>query len=206
MVCPMWCLYRSCSSDYDTFRRFFPGIDETKLFPQDVMHAEGDGILGEEAYQCFHVLIKVRKYFTLHRANFIIKCAPSELWSDGIPVRPIHSSILDGVKVAQAKRMRWTAAETHKFALASVQLFDHLVPPQEPVWQCWKLHVSYLQLVLQHSLTSQDIANMDKLIFEHQTMYQQVCVCVCEHAIHCPRRQLFHLSVSVCLCGACVLL
>lgn len=156
--------------------RFFPGVDETKLFPIDVMHAEGDGMLSEEAYQCFHVLCKVREYFTLQRLNFILRNAPDEMWPDGVAVRPIHSSVMDGLRVKRGMRMRWTAAETHKFARASVKLFDHLVPEDEIVWRCWKLHVSYLEIMLQPTLTTQDVALMDKLIFDHQTLYRQVCV------------------------------
>lgn len=159
--------------------RFFPGIDETKLFPVDLMHAEGDGMLGEESFQCFHVLIKIRNYFTLHEVNTIIKRAPTELWTDGVPVRPIHSSVCKGVKIQSGMRMRWTAAETHKFALASEALFDEHIPAEEPVWRCWKLHVQYLRIMLQDSFTAQDITLMDKLIFDHQTLYREV-----SHSVH----------------------
>lgn len=156
--------------------RFFPGIDETKLFPIDAMHAESDGVLGEECYQCFHVLIKRRQYFTLEEANRRIRQAPARLWTDdGIRVRELPTMVLEALRCGpMKKKILWTAAETQKFALVSCQIFDEIIPAHEPVWQCWKLHVSYLKIMLQHSFTAQDILLMDKLIFEHQTLFNKV--------------------------------
>lgn len=72
------------------------------------------------------------------------------------------------------KRARYTAAETHKFALASEELLSNVVPQTEPVWVCWMKHVEYLRVMLQESFTPQDIIKLDNLIFEHQTLFSKV--------------------------------
>lgn len=158
-------------------RRFIPGVDETVLFPIEGMHLEGDGVLGAEAYQVMYVLIRRRGYFTLQEANRRIKDAPPAVWKDGEPIRPIHHSVLKGQRGGKPladQRIRYTAAETHKFAFASVLLFDELIPSDEPVWECWKVHVAYLQIMLQSSFTSSDVILLDKLIYDHQRMYNEV--------------------------------
>lgn len=160
--------------------RFMPGVDETKLFPIEGMHLEGDGVLTAEGYQMLYMLIKKRGYFSLERANARIKNAPKSLWRDGVCIRPIHPSVLKGQKGGRPssdQRMRYTAAEMHKFAHASVSLFDDMIPNDEPVWQCWKVHVAYFELMLQPSFTFEDIILLDKLIFDHQTLYSQVYPC-----------------------------
>lgn len=144
------------------------------------MHLEGDGILGAEGYQVMYMLIRKRGYFTLQEANHRIKGAPKSIWApDGICIRPMHASVLKGQRGGKPLsdcRLRYTAAEVHKFAIASIGLFDDLVPEDEPVWLCWKKHVEYLHILLQSSFTSHDIVMLDKLIYDHQTMYNQASV------------------------------
>lgn len=154
-----------------------PGVDETALFPIEGMHLEGDGLLGAEAYQVMYVLIRKHGFFTLEQANARIRDAPESLWSDGMCIRPIHHSVLKGQKGGKPladQRMRYTAAEVHKFALASIDLFDDMIPSDVPVWECWKMHVAYLKILLQSSFTYHDIVTLDTLIYEHQTMYNKV--------------------------------
>lgn len=154
-----------------------PGVDETALFPIEGMHLEGDGVLSAEAYQVMYVLIRKHGFFTLQQANDRIREAPESLWSDGKCIRPIHHSVLKGQRGGKPladQRMRYTAAEVHKFALASIELFDRMIPSDVPVWECWKIHVAYLKILLQSSFTCDQIITLDKLIYDHQTMYNKV--------------------------------
>ena len=45
---------------------------------------------------------------------------------------------------------------------------------EDPVYMCLKLHVAYLRIMLRHCLTFDDIREMDKLIYKHQHLFEQV--------------------------------
>lgn len=213
--------------------RFFPGVKETMLLPIDVMHLEGDGLLGYELYYLMYILLR-RKYFTLEILNRRIANAPASVWTDGKRVRPMHSSVIKGAKNGRSegvcmhvvyiwmyptvlgmcahmlcaslclvcrpladKRARYTAAETHKFALASEALLNDLLPQTEPAWVCWLKHVEYLRVMLQDSFTPQDILKLDNLIFEHQTLFSKVRLVLVRYLM------LVVCCMHVCACSLC---
>ena len=88
--------------------KFFPQFDWVEMCIEDGMHLQADGLLQYLGYWTFHLLICKRKYFSLEQANKIIKDAPSSVWSDGIPPRPLDKNILKGAKVRPVpERPRW---------------------------------------------------------------------------------------------------
>jgi hypothetical protein len=100
---------------------YFPNFDITEMMVEDGMHLQADGLLQYLGYWVFHTLIVKRKYFTLKEANRAIASAPTTLWSDGIPPRPLHSHLLKGGKGGRPKssnKLRFTASQMMKFALA----------------------------------------------------------------------------------------
>lgn len=157
---------------------FFPGIDETKLFPQEAMHLEGDGLLAGEAYALLYIVIQRQKCITLEAVNSKIAHAPKGVWSgDGVPIRPIHPNVLIGARGQLPRpdgRIRFTASEMHKFALASNYLLGDLIPEDNIFFICWKLHVQYLKIMLQHVFNGKDIMLMDMLIYKHQELFSKV--------------------------------
>jgi hypothetical protein len=50
-----------------------------------------------------------------------------------------------------------------------------LCAQDDPIWICLKAHASYLRVMLQHSFTVDDILLLDKLIYEHQFIFEKAC-------------------------------
>ena len=136
------------------------------------------------------------------QVNDLIRAAPRTTWSDGARPPPLHSSMLKGTKKGMPKRagrLRYGAADMVKFAVASVDLFAHLVKPDDPVWVCWKAHVAYLkvsapsytnalhkfhvidvtctsQIMQRHAFTGATVEQLDKAIQHHQKLFLKACL------------------------------
>ena len=125
---------------------FVPGFNVAEKMPQDQMHAEGDGSLGVDGQLTLHDAICKRKLFSLETANKRLSSAPRSIWSDGKPPPPLHVTLKEHKR---GKRLRYSAADMGKFALASPQLFGDLFPPGDAIWGVWCAHVRRESLLLQ---------------------------------------------------------
>ena len=57
-----------------------------------------------------------------------------------------------------------TAGDMLRFAAHSIDLMLPLIKdPSDPLWQCWVVHVKYVRLLLQHSLTYAEILELDHI-------------------------------------------
>ena len=66
-----------------------------------------------------------------------------------------------------------TAGQMLTFARHSTQLFINLgVPPDDPAFQAWQTHMSLINLLMQHSLTPDEIQQIDQTIQSHQEQLQ----------------------------------
>ena len=62
-----------------------------------------------------------------------------------------------------------TAGQMLTFARHSTQLFINLgVPLDDPAFQAWQTHITLINLLMQHSLTPEEIQEIDKNILSHQ--------------------------------------
>ena len=62
-----------------------------------------------------------------------------------------------------------TASQTLTFALHSPQIFLDLgVDPDDPCFKAWLTHLSYLRLLMKHTLTYDEVILIDQLISQHQ--------------------------------------
>ena len=117
---------------------FVPGMDAATKIPQDQMHAEGDGSLSTDAQLTFHDAIFKRKLFSIETANKRLSSAPRSMWSDGHQPPPLHPTMQDHKR---GRRLRYSAADMGKFAIASLELFGDLFPPGDAIWSVWCAHV-----------------------------------------------------------------
>ena len=67
-----------------------------------------------------------------------------------------------------------TAGQMLIFARHSPAIFALLkVPATDPALECWLTHLTYLNILMQHEITQQDIINLEALIKSHQNQISQ---------------------------------
>jgi hypothetical protein len=162
----------------------FPHFDHTLMVPQDPMHGEGEGILKLEIAALILCIVKRREWgVTLDDIN---NAMYRYKWPGGAANRPSYftdgilkgtyppsDSTLTGSIPKAGCHVHMTAGDTFRFALHSVEVLGPLIAGHwdDPIWQCWLLHVHYLSLIMQHSISATQISLLDELIFKHQEAF-----------------------------------
>jgi hypothetical protein len=68
-----------------------------------------------------------------------------------------------------------TSGDMMQFALHSLAIFQALgVPDNNPALCCWRTHIEYFRLLLQHSLTDAEVLKIDALIYSHHTQLVEI--------------------------------
>ena len=171
-----------------------PHFDFLTCLPEDLMHDEYEGVVkGEVAHFIFYA-VRIQRYFTLDDLNRELDAYP---WPGGTrPVPYFTEGFLTGdtaAKVAdkKAKKARtevkkrevgdpqfvpkpgahvhMTAGQMATFTAHSPQIFLNLgVPADDPAFITWLDHCQYLNLLMQHSISIEELSEIDRLIQEHQ--------------------------------------
>ena len=176
------------------FIRCGPYFDFLQCVPEDLMHDEAEGILkGEVAHFIFYCT-RIKEYFELDDLNRQLD--QYQFPGRGKPVPYFTEGFLTGdtaTKVAAKKaktqkteptkkevgdpryvpkpgaHVHMTAGQMLTFALHSPQIFrDVGVPADDPALLCWLDHMEYLRLLMKHSITQEEVLEIDRLITKHQ--------------------------------------
>ena len=176
------------------FTRCSPHFDFLQCVPEDLMHVEYEGIIkGELAHFLFYC-VRVKEYFGLDALNRHLDMYPFP--GGGKPVPYFTEGFLTGdtaAKVATKKakkakteaparetgdpkfvpkpgaHVHMTSGQMRTFALHSPHIFrDVGVPADDPAFQCWLDHMQYLRLLMQHSISLEEVQEIDRLITKHQ--------------------------------------
>ena len=163
--------------------------------PEDLMHNECEGILKAEAAHFIFYCIRMKQFFGLDNLNQQLDTdtfpgegsRPTPYFIDSF----LTGDKADKVATKQAKKQKtekkakekgdpsylpkpgahvhMTAGQMLTFALHSPQIFLNLgVPLNDPAYCNWLDHISYLRIFMQHSLTNDDVCEVERLIKKHQ--------------------------------------
>lgn len=152
-----------------------PHFDICRDAPYDFMHVELEGSLKNElAAMLFYFLRKRPGWnFSLEGLNAAIRAYP---WPSGFSPPTFTSGYLEkGTKGGLAKKgahVHMTSGDMMIFARHSIDLMLPLIGDvSDPLWRCWVAHVRYVRLLLQHSLTRDEVVLLDELIYEHHKLF-----------------------------------
>jgi hypothetical protein len=179
------------------FTRCGPHFDFLVCVPEDLMHDFFEGITkGEVAHFIFYCE-RIKEHFTLDDLNrqldmyqFPDGGRPVPYFTDGFmkgegvttgaekakkrkknKEETEDDTTQDGVKYVPkaGAHVHMTAGQMLTFVRHSFQIFLNLgVPEDDPALQVWQLHVTLVNLLMQHSLSLQQVAEIDALIVQHQ--------------------------------------
>lgn len=153
-----------------------PHIDPATIAPQDVLHAFPDGILRSQMAWVFYIFCKLG--LKLSVVNARIKQYPD--WPDDVRIPPLHAKLTRGTQAGCPKSeatVCMTGFQMYWFALHSRQLLEPLLSQEmleHPAWVCWLKLVELFSLVIQHTLTQEQIERIDDLQLEHAELFDRV--------------------------------
>ena len=165
----------------------FPHFDHTTMVPFDWMHGEAEGCLKLELAAMIFCFVKRRNWGieladinnAMYRYNWDGGAAnrPS-YFTDGIlkGTHPPEDSGLRGPIPKAGCHVHMTAGDTLRFTLHSIEIIGPLIADHwdDPIWQCWLLHVHYVSLLMQHSISAVQISLADELIYKHQEAFLKI--------------------------------
>ena len=145
------------------------------MVPYDSMHTEFEGSLKNElAAMLFYFTRKRPRWgFTIEKLNAAIR---EYAWPSGYRPPTFHAGYLEkgvvGGLCNKGCHVHMTAGDVMVFARHSIDLMVPLIgDANDPLWKCWVTHVRYIRLLLQHSLTLDEVHLLDRLIYEHHTQF-----------------------------------
>ena len=160
--------------DEHAFTRI-PLFDLCTMIPYDFMHVELEGSLKNELAAMLYYFLRKRPDwdFTLAKLNQRIR---EYAWPSGFRVRSFVDGVLEkGTKAGQCKKgchVHMTSGDVMVFVRHSIDILLPLVgDTTDPLWRCWVAHVSYVRLLMQKTLTADDVVALDRLIYEHHTLF-----------------------------------
>ena len=152
-----------------------PHFDITRMVPYDFMHVELEGSCKNElAAMLFYFLRKRPTWgFTLEKLNEAIR---SYAWPSGFAPPLFTAGYLEkGTKDGKCKKgchVHMTSGDMAIFMRHSIDLLLPLIGDvDDPLWRCWVAHTRYVRLLLQHSLTHDELVELDRLIYEHHELF-----------------------------------
>ena len=162
------------SYDAHAFMRV-PHFDICTMVPYDFMHVELEGSLKNELAAMLYIFLRQRKQwnFTLQRLNAAIR---DYAWPNGARPPDFTEGYLEkGTSEGDAKtgtHVHMTAGDMLRFAVHSIDVMLPLIKdPKDAFWVCWVTHVKYLRILLQHKITYAEVIELDRLIYEHHTLF-----------------------------------
>lgn len=151
-----------------------PHFDVCKCIPYDMMHVELEGLLKNELAAMLFYFVRKRDWgFTLTALNERLN---SYAWPGNYRPPTFTSGALEvGTKDGKCKKgchVHMTAGDMLVFARHSIDVMLPLIKdPQDPCWQAWILHVSYVRLLMQHEISDEEVQQLDELIYLHQEAF-----------------------------------
>lgn len=156
-----------------------PLFDLTTMIPYDFMHVELEGSLKNELAAMLYYFIRHRPSwgFTLAKLNAQIR---EYAWPAGFRVPTFTEGYLEkGTKCDHCKtgcHVHMTSGDVMVFVRHSLDLMLPLIgDTSDPLWQCWIKHVAYIRILMQHSLTADDVVELDRLIYAHHDLFLGDC-------------------------------
>ena len=152
-----------------------PFFSRCTMVPWDFMHVELEGSLKNELAAMFYYFLRHRPGwgFTLDKVNAALRkyawpsgCSPPT-FSSGY----LHKGTTSG-KCKTGCHVHMTAGDLLIFVRHSVDVLLPLIgDTSDPLWLCWLAHVDYIRLLLKHSLTHDEVLELDRLIYRHHTLF-----------------------------------
>ena len=152
-----------------------PLFDLCTMIPYDFMHVELEGSLKNELAAMLYYFTRKRADwdFTLAKLNQRIR---EYAWPSGFRVPSFVEGVLEkGTKAGQCKtgcHVHMTSGDVMVFVRHSIDILLPLVgDTTDPLWRCWVAHVNYVRLLMRKTLTADDVVALDRLIYEHHTLF-----------------------------------
>ena len=155
-----------------------PLFDMTTMIPYDFMHVELEGSLKNELAAMLYYFVRKRSWgFTLAKLNQRIY---EYAWPSGFRIPAFSEGYLEkGTKHGQCKKgchVHMTAGDVMVFVRHSLDLLLPLIgDTNDSLWKCWIAHVQYVRLLMQHSLSADDVLELDRLIYAHHELFLEAC-------------------------------
>ena len=168
------------------FERCGPYFNICVGIPYDMMHTEPEGLLKGECAHFIFYCIRIKGCFELDDLNKRLDAYPFPGGGKQIPY--FAEGLLkgrDAKELPPKKRSRddqapkyvpapgahvhMTSGQMLIFSKHSPQIFLDLgVPPDDPAFAAWLTHLSYMNILMQHSLARDEVKQADQLIQQHQ--------------------------------------
>ena len=172
------------------FERCGPHFDFCRQVPYDLMHVEPEGLLKGECAHFIFYCVRIKRWFSLDDLNKRLDAYPFPGGGKQIPY--FSEGLIKGreAKDMPVKKRKWgeeeapqapkyvpapgahvhmTSGQMLTFSQHSPQLFLDLgVPPDDPAFCAWLTHISYMNILMQHSISSDEVKCVDELIKQHQ--------------------------------------
>lgn len=177
---------------WTTWKHAFTRIPKFNILlglPQDLMHVECEGTLKCECAAFLFYCIRIRKFFTLEDLNRKLDSHPFQdskrppYFTEGIekgranPDTDKEQEDYQRFLPKKGAHVHQTAADMMTFALHSPTIFRDLgVPETDPAFSCWLTHVEYFSMLLQHSMTREEVMTIDALIRRHHKELKELKV------------------------------
>ena len=183
----------------NAFERVGPHFDFMQQVPYDLMHVEAEGLLKGECACFIFYCVRVKEWFTLDDLNRALdgykfpgggkqipyfmdaitkgKSAAEQEEKRAKKQKRDAEELIDGPQYipASGAHVHMTAGQMLTFAAHSPQIFLDLgVDQDDPAFAAWRTHLTYLNIVMQTSVTADDIKVVDALIQTHQRQLKQL--------------------------------
>ena len=152
-----------------------PYFDVCTMIPYDFMHVELEGSLKNELACLIYIFHRKRPGwgFTVEKLNARMR---EYAWPGGFAPPPFTTgNLYQGTTSGLPKtgcHVHMTSGDMMVFARHSIDLLLPLIEDQnDPVWKTWVAHIKYFNLLLQHSLTEDELLEVDELIYEHHQLF-----------------------------------
>ena len=155
-----------------------PHFDICRCVPYDFMHVELEGSLKNELAAMLYYFLRKRPQwkFSIGALNERMR---EFAWPGGYRPPTFTEGYLEkGTQGGEPKKgchVHMTSGDVMVFVRHSIDLLLPLIgDTSDPVWQCWVAHVKYIHLLLQHSMTYEEILELDALIYDHHEQFIKV--------------------------------
>lgn len=142
-----------------------PHFDVTSDIPYDFMHVELEGTLKNELAAMMYYFIRKRDWgFTIDKFNDAIE---NYHWPQGYAPATLTSGELEkGTKQGYCLKgchVNWTAGDMALFVRHSIDLLEPLIgDTNDELWRCWVLHTKYVRILMQHSISHEELLELDR--------------------------------------------
>jgi len=153
--------------------------------PQD-LSAECEGTLKVECAALIFYCVRIKEFFTLEELNHQLDKHPFQeskkppYFTEGITkgrTNPDDDPEAEQFLPNKGCHVHQTSGDMMTFALHSPAIFKALgVPENDPVYVLWMTHVEYFSLLIEHTISYEDMMVIDRLICSHHAQMQNITV------------------------------